>query len=97
MDPADDIGGQEEAHASIRGDIQDIVAWRGALGSRLDYMLRYLELDEKQVLPRTARNYVLDAVKATSTWQKQTLTVAMLKAKVEELDKLMVDLIHKQV
>ena len=44
-----------------------------------------------------ARNYVLGAVRATSTCQKQKLTVAMLKAKVEELDKLMVDLIQKKV
>jgi len=59
------------------------------LESRLDYMVKYLELDPRRELPAQVRDGIMHKVKETITWKEQSLTREALDGKIAELDTFM--------
>ena len=74
-----------------RSEIASIVDLRKTLSSRLEYMVKYLEMLKGSTIGYSADVFqsVLEKVKATQTWQKQILMGAALDAKIKELDDFM--------
>lgn len=65
------------------------------LHSRLDYMIRYLELDSSRIVPSLKRTAILERVKSTQTWQQRALGANEAQDKIVELDRFMTELLQR--
>ena len=62
---------------------------RLALECHLDYMIKYLELHPEGRLPKQFKDAVLQKVRSTMTWMRQSLSSQEVIAKIDEMSAFM--------
>lgn len=89
----------EHGTVAKRSEVVNIVQLRKTLESRLEYMLKYLEMlkESKTQYSRDVFLNVLEEVKMVQAWQKAPLTAATLEVKIQELDTFMAAAVHRML
>ena len=86
-----------QSSGTLRAEIENALAGRKLVESRLDYMLRYCELGQ-QTQSSSAKSLepsILTKFRDSQQWLKQPLQSHELNEKVEELDIFMVNLLQQ--
>ena len=77
-----DLGLESQAESCVE-------SLRRMLESRLDHMIKFLELDTSGRLPEPFRAEVLQAVREAMGWQSEPRSASALQQKIEDMDNFM--------
>ena len=92
LNSGDSIGASGGIGISCASGPKEVESAVVVLESRLDFMLRYLELGQQQ-LPQQTKDMVMQLIKGALTWKTERRTEGEIQDKVKELDSAMTGLV----